>query len=146
MPKDTNNKPTEPKDQETEEIPRWKELLKLTGIPVVIASLCCLSPVIIVLLGLGTTAFAASLADTLYGDYKWVFRGIGLLALIIALVVYFRNKGICTFDQAKKQRREIINKTLLALFVGIVAYIVFLYGVVEIFGVWLGLWENPLAN
>jgi hypothetical protein len=132
--------------KEADETPRWKELLKLTGIPVVVASLCCLSPVIIVLLGLGTTAFAASLADTLYGDYKWVFRGVGLVALIVALVVYFRNKGICTLDQAKKHRREIINKTLLVLFVGVVGYIVFLYVVVEFFGIWLGIWENPLAN
>lgn len=133
-------------DGPKQEASRWKELLKLTGIPVVVASLCCLSPVIIVLLGLGTTAFAASLADTLYGDYKWVFRGIGLVALVIALVVYFRNKGICTLDQAKKHRREIINKTLLALFVGVVGYVFFLYVVVEVFGIWLGIWENPLTN
>lgn len=58
------------------------------------------------------------------------------------LVMYFRReKGICTIDQAKKKRREIINTTLLVLIVGVLGYVIWLYGVVEIIGVWLGLWD-----
>lgn len=47
-----------------------KETFKIISVPVVIASLCCLSPVILVLFGLSTAAFAGSLANTLYGSYK----------------------------------------------------------------------------
>ena len=122
---------------------KFKELLKVTGIPVVIASLCCLSPLILVLLGVSTVSFAGSLADTFYGDYKWVFRGVGLLALIFSLVFYFRrSKGICTLDEAKKRRQEIINMTLVALIVGVLGYLFFLYVVVHYGGVFLDIWAD----
>ena len=117
-----------------------KELLKITGIPVVAASLCCLTPVVLVLLGLGGVAFATSLSDTLYGSYKWAFRAVGLVLLGISLLIYFRSKGICTIDQVKRQRRKIINTALLALVIGIIGYILFLYVVVEIIGKSLGIW------
>lgn len=120
-----------------------KELLKITGIPVVIASLCCLSPLILVLVGVSTVSFASSLSDTLYGEYKWVFRSVGLIALMIALVFYLRrSKGICTLDEAKKRKQEIINLTLAVLITGVLAYILFLYVVVHYAGVFFGLWAD----
>jgi len=120
---------------------KWKEILKVTGIPVLVASLCCLSPVVLVLLGLSTTAFAASLADTLYGEYKWVFRSVGLVLLAGSLAYYFRNsKGVCTLDEAKRRRNEILNTTLIVVAVAVVGYVVWLYGAVEIIGIVLGLW------
>lgn len=119
-----------------------KEILKVTGLPVVVASLCCLSPVIFVLLGISTVSFASSLADTLYGDYKWIFRGVGLLALSLSLYYYLtRTKGICTFNEAKRRRNEIINYVVLTLIVGVLGYLFFLYVVVHYIGVWLVLWN-----
>ena len=105
-----------------------------------LASLCCLSPIILLSLGIGTTAFAASLADTLYGDYKWVFRIVGLIALAISHLFYFRKKGVCTLDQAKKRRHEIMNTILIVFIVSVLGYIVWLYGVIEIIGIWMGIW------
>ena len=120
-----------------------KELIKVARLPVVFASLCCLSPLVLVLFGLSTVAFASSLADTLYGDYKWIFRALGLILLLISVIVYFRKqKGICTIDQAKKRKREIINTTLLVLITGVLGYIFFLYVVVHYGGVFLGIWED----
>ena len=120
---------------------KFKTVLRLTGIPVVIASLCCLAPVVIVLFGLGSVSLAASLADTFYGEYKWVFRLVGLLLLAISVVWYLRReKGICTLDEAKKRRNEIINIVILALAAGIIGYIVFLYVIVEYAGILLGIW------
>lgn len=117
-------------------------ILKLTGIPVVMASLCCLAPIVIVLFGLGSISLAASLADTLYGEYKWVFRGVGLVLLTLSVVWYLRReKGICTIDEAKKRRNEIINIFAIAFTAGIVGYILFLYVVVEYAGMWLGIWQ-----
>lgn len=120
---------------------KLKDVFKVSAIPVAIASLCCLSPVILVLLGLGTVSFASSLADTLYGEYKWYFRAAGLIALLGALVVYLRRqKGICTIDEAKKRRNEIINIVAVALIAGVLGYAFFLYVVVHYVGVWLDLW------
>lgn len=118
-----------------------KRLIAYSSLPVVVASLCCLSPVILVLLGISTVGFASSLADQLYGEWKWYFRGVGLGALVVAAMLYLRRaKGVCTFDQAKRRRNEVINVVALFLIVGVVGYILFLYVFVHIIGALLGLW------
>jgi len=119
-----------------------KEIFKLTWPPVLVASLCCLSPLILVLVGLSTVSFAASLADTFYGTYKWVFRIVGLILLGISLWMYFRRKGICTIDEARKRRTEIINIVSLVLIASVIGYVVFLYGVVEYAGYVMGIWGS----
>ena len=119
-----------------------KDTLKISSFPVPFASMCCLSPVILVLLGVSTVSFASSLSDTLYGEYKWAFRGVGLLALIFAISMYLRRvKGICTFDEVKRRRNEIINIVAMTLIAGVVGYIFFLYVVVHYIGVFLTLWQ-----
>ncbi|MBI2612319.1 hypothetical protein HYW59_00685 [Candidatus Kaiserbacteria bacterium] len=118
-----------------------KDIFKIASVPIVMASLCCLSPVILVLLGLSTASFAASLADVLYGQYAWAFRAVGLLLLAASLVVYFRNKGICTIDEAKKCRNEIINTTIVVFIAAVIGYVVFLYVIVEYAGKFLAIWQ-----
>jgi len=120
---------------------KFKDILRISSLPVVLASMCCLSPVILVLIGVSTVSFASSLADTLYGDYKWYFRGFGLLTLLWALYFYFtRTRGICTIDEAVRRRNEIINYLAMAIIAGVIGYIFFLYVVVHYIGVWLDLW------
>lgn len=127
--------------EQNSKIKSIKEALKISSLPVVFASLCCLSPVILVLLGLSTVSFASSLADTLYGDYAWYFRGAGLVLLTIALIYYFRRKkGICTIDEVKRRRNEIINIVAITLIASILGYLFFLYVVVHYIGVFLKLW------
>lgn len=119
-----------------------KEILKISLIPVLLASLCCLSPIILVLLGVSTVTFASSFTDILYGEYKWYFRLAGLLALALSLTFYFRRvKGICTVDEAKKRRNEIINTVALSVIAGVIGYVFFLYVVVHYVGVFLNLWK-----
>lgn len=118
-----------------------REVFKISSLPVVFASLCCLSPIILILLGLSTASFASSLADTLYGDYAWYFRGAGLVLLAVAIIYYLRRtKGICTLDDAKKRRNEIINIVALSLIVAVIGYVFFLYVVLHYIGVFLNLW------
>lgn len=112
----------------------------IIGIATLAGSLCCLTPVVLVLFGLSTVAFASTLGDALYGGYKWLFRGFALLLLALGLFFYFRKKGICTLDQAKRRRNEIINKVLIAVLSLILGYIFFLYVVVHYIGVWLNIW------
>jgi hypothetical protein len=120
----------------------FKDILKISSIPVLFASLCCLSPVILVLLGLSTVSFASSLADTLYGDYKWVFRVVGLIALLASLVYYLRRKkGVCTIDDVVRRRNEVINYVALSVIAGVLGYLFFLYVVVHYIGVFLTIWE-----
>lgn len=121
---------------------KLKEILKISSIPVLFASLCCLSPIILVLLGATTVSFASSFTDVLYGDYKWYFRIVGLLTLALSLTFYFRRaKGICTIDEVKKRRNEIINTVALSVIAGVLGYFFFLYVVVHYWGVFLNLWK-----
>lgn len=118
------------------------EFFKITSIPVLLASLCCVSPIVLILLGLSTVSFASSLGDTLYGTYKWIFRSVGIIALLLSLAVYLRRtKGICTIDDVVRRRNEIINYLALTLIGGVLLYIFFLYVVVHYVGVWLLLWS-----
>jgi len=108
---------------------KLKELFKVTGLPVVAASLCCLTPLVLVFFGLATVSFASSLSDFLYGQHKWIFRSVGLVLLLISVVIYFRTqKGICTIDEIKKP--------------SVLGYIFFLYVVVHYAGVFFNIWEN----
>lgn len=119
-----------------------KEITKIIGIPILFASLCCLSPIILVLLGISTVSFATTLGNTLYYDYRWWFRGVGLLTLGLSILLYLRkSKGICTLDQAKRRRNEILNVVLVALITGVAGYVIWLYVVVEYMGKWLGFWR-----
>jgi membrane-bound ClpP family serine protease len=118
-----------------------KDSLKIASLPVLFASLCCLSPLLLFVFGLASVSVAASMADVFYGTYKWAFRGVGLILLIIGLVMYFRKKNICTFDEVKKHRTKVINTVLLTLFIGVIGYMFFLYVVVHYWGVFLGIWQ-----
>lgn len=118
-----------------------RQIWRFTRIPIVLASLCCLGPLVLVLFGVATVSFAASLSDVLYGQYAWVFRTVGLAALLISAYLYItRQKGICTLDEAARRRNEIINILLAALSLGVIGYAVFLYGVVELVGLVVGVW------
>lgn len=120
---------------------KLKEIFNLSLMPAIIASLCCLSPLILVLAGFASISFAASLATTLYGTYKWWFRIAGLILLGMTTVLYLRrNRGICTINEVKKRRNEIINIVALSVIGGVVSYIIFLYVIVHYTGAWLGIW------
>lgn len=118
-----------------------KDILKITGIPVLLASMCCLSPVIFFLLGIVSLSAATEMTDIFYGTYKWVFRGVWFVAFIGALWWYFRSKWICTLDQAKRQKNKIINTVLLTFSFWVLAYFFFLYVVVHYLGKWLDVWK-----
>ena len=118
-----------------------RDSLKISGLPIIFASLCCSSPIILFLLGISSASFASSLATDLYTDYAWHFRGVGLLALGIAVTYYLRKtKGICTLDIAKKRRNEILNIIFMSLIVATLGYVVFTYVILHYVGVLLNLW------
>jgi hypothetical protein len=118
-----------------------RNLFKLSSIPVFIASLCCLSPIILLSLGIVSVSVAGELADVFYGTYKWVFRAVGFIALFVAFYFYMRREGVCTFDEAIKRRNEILNKLALTLIIGALGYVFFLYVVVHYVGVFLNVWR-----
>ncbi|MCH1422301.1 MAG: hypothetical protein L7U62_02255 [Candidatus Poseidoniaceae archaeon] len=114
-----------------------------------VASLCCLPSVVMVMFGLATVSTGAALSDTLYwgeDGFGW-FRGtmlaIAAMCVVTGLVYYFRNQGICTFDQAKRERRRIVNTSLFVLSAAYISYLVFNYVILTEIGIAIGLpWES----
>ena len=117
-------------------------LKKIVSFTAFTGGLCCFTPVVLVLIGASTVSAAASLSDTLYYGYAWVFRGISFLLLLAGLFYYFYVKEeVCSFDELKRKRNKIINVTLIAIIAAVLSYVIWLYVIVEIFGVILGIWE-----
>ena len=118
----------------------WKLVLS-SGI---LASMCCLPSVVLVMFGLASVSTAAALSDSLYwGPFRPILYTFTLIFIAIGLTMHFRNKGICTIEQAKKERRKIINISLLVVTASIIAYLIINYVILELLGIALGLpWKD----
>ena len=126
-----------------------RSLWKLVASSSIIASMCCLPSVVLVMFGIATVSTGAAISDTLYwgeDGYSW-FRPLMLtiasITVITGLVFYFRNQGICTIDQAKRQRRKIINTSILVIIVSYFSYLILNYVILTEIGILFGLpWES----
>ena len=116
-----------------------KGILKSSLLALAIGCLCCITPLVLVLLGLASISTAVSVDNLLSGPLIWVFRSTALIFLGIALVVYFRRRGVCTLDEARRQRNRIINTVLLTLLFAIGGYIAFEYILLSYWGGAVGL-------
>lgn len=123
----------------------WRALLGLVLSSAVVASLCCLPSVVLVLLGLASVSTAAALSDQLYwGPTRYVLYAVSLALAAGGLVIYFRRRGICTLDAARRERNRIINLSLLVLVGGVLAYLVWNYIILDLIGIAAGLpWKMP---
>lgn len=126
-----------------------RSLWKLIASSSLIASMCCLPSVVLVMFGIATVSSGAALSNTLYwgeDGYSWfrpLMLAIASITVIIGLIFYFRNQGICTIDQAKRQRRKIINTSILVLIISYLSYLLLNYVILTEIGILLGLpWES----
>jgi RsiW-degrading membrane proteinase PrsW (M82 family) len=123
----------------------------LSSLGAIIASLCCLTPLVLVFLGFASISTAVSLDNVLSGKYVWAFRLAALGFATFAVWVYFRRRGICTLDAARRQRNRILNVVLLSVLFGTAGYITLNYIVLAYLGAAAGLpwdiehWAVPTA-
>lgn len=94
---------------------------------------CCVSPVVLALLGVASAAEAVSLGDTLYYGYGWWFRGAGLLIAISAVYMHLRRRGSCSLRGAYSYRRLIA----VMLAAGLITY-AGLFWLTKYLGIWFG--------
>ena len=122
-----------------------RPLAKIVAASAVTASLCCLPSVIWVMFA-GSSAIVA--ADQLSNDlyYSWVrfaLYGVSFCMVSYGLVLYFRNQGVCTLDDAKRDRRRVVNTSLAVFTAAITVYLVWNFVILEIVGIAIGLpWED----
>ena len=122
-----------------------RPLAKIVAASAVTASLCCLPSVIWVMFA-GSSAIVA--ADQLSNDlyYSWVrfaLYAVSFCMVSYGLVLYFRNQGVCTLDDAKRERRRVVNTSLAVFTAAITVYLVWNFVILEIVGIAIGLpWED----
>ncbi len=90
---------------------------------------CCVTPVVLVLLGLSSVSFAISLGNTLYYQYGWYFRGAALLLACLGLYIHLKRRNACTLRGAKSQW-----KMIAAVFTSMVVLYAVLYFVTSYLG------------
>ena len=119
-------------------------LWKIISIGAIISSMCCLPSVVLVMFGLASISTAAALSDSLYwGIGRPIFFLLTGIFVALGLIFHFRKLGICTIDEAQRNKKKIINTTLLVGTLTIVAYLIINFVILEIIGLWLGLpWED----
>tara|TARA_B100000287_G_scaffold121247_1_gene113016 strand:- start:2624 stop:3025 length:402 start_codon:yes stop_codon:yes gene_type:complete len=120
-------------------------LATIVALSSVTASMCCLPSVIWVLFA-GSSAIVA--ADNLSNDlyYSWVRVALyitSLAMIAIGLVIYFRNRGVCSLDDLQRNRRRVVNTSLAVFTASVATYLVWNFVVLEVIGLALGLpWED----
>jgi hypothetical protein len=116
-----------------------KAIATVSSIVGLAGGLCCVTPVLAVMIGVASVSSAAAFGNILYGDYRWAFRLFALAVLAAALVRYFRQRDVCTFDQVKRRRNWLINVSLLAAAGSATVYVFWTYVVVHYWGIAAGL-------
>jgi len=95
-----------------------KSLLWAGGVAGFIASLCCLGPVILVLLGLATVSTALSI-----GKFTWLFTSLAIAFFGVASFMYLKKKNCVTVKGMKEQWKPIvISFVLLVILLVILKY------------------------
>lgn len=97
---------------------------KLGILSVAVASLCCLGPLLLILLGLGSLGIGAAI-----GKYHWYLIAAAILLLMLAWKSYFKKKKACDLkEQCKIENKRIalvtliISTLIVAIFVGFNIY------------------------
>ncbi len=109
-----------------------------------LASMCCLPSVVLVMFGLASVSTAAALSDQLYwGWFRPFMLFLAFIFVMIGVVIHFRSRGICTIDEAKRERKKVVNTTLVVLISSYFAYLLLNYVILTEIGLLFDLpWES----
>ena len=95
-----------------------KKLWYAGGIAGAIASLCCLGPVILVLLGLAGVSTALSI-----GKFTWLFTTLALIFFGVAVFLYLTKRKCCNVKGLKENWKPIvIGFVMLVIFLILLKY------------------------
>lgn len=97
------------------------------------ASICCLGPLILVLVGLGGLGITAVI-----GKYHWWFLGGGILLIIIAWSFYFRKKKACDLKSCQME-----DKPLTQIILTLATLIVVFFGGLNLY---TSFWAAPMSS
>lgn len=115
---------------------QYKKVLKDGFISGLFGSLCCVTPLVLVLLGLSTVSGGAALAGVLQQRFRLVLF-IPLAIIFLSLSIYFhikRKEGVCNFHTLKNYKSYVLVTIIFA----IIVWVLLIYVIVPvIFGLLL---------
>lgn len=74
----------------------------------IFASICCVGPLVLILLGLGTLGMGA-----IIGKYHWWFLGGGVLLVTIAWKAYFKENKVCELKSCQMENKRLTQVILI---------------------------------
>lgn len=93
-----------------------KALLGIGFLSAFVASLCCVSPVFLVIFGLATVSSAIAFGNFLYSDYKLYFVAAGVTVMLASTQLYFKRNRSCRRSKKVRIRSFIIIGLATVLF------------------------------
>lgn len=85
-----------------------KKFLLTGGFAGVLGSLCCIGPVIIVFLGLGSVSTALAI-----GKYTWLFTLLAVVFFSVSLILYLKKNNSCNIKGVKNNWKLILTSFLI---------------------------------
>jgi copper chaperone CopZ len=83
------------------------EAQKVGIVSAIIASICCIGPLALILLGLGGLGLGA-----FFSKFHWIFIGAGAVVLLVAWVLHFREKRRCATEYCQMRNKKFSMITL----------------------------------
>lgn len=83
--------------------------LKLGALAGLLGISCCVSPVVLVLVGLSSVSFAITLGNTLYYEYGWYFRGPAIVLATAGVIGILRRRKACSLRGARDQWKLLLT-------------------------------------
>lgn len=83
--------------------------LKLGALAGLLGISCCVSPVVLVLVGLSSVSFAITLGNTLYYEYGWYFRGLAIVLATAGVIGILRRRKACSLRGARDQWKLLLT-------------------------------------
>ena len=100
-----------------------------------IGSLCCVTPLVLVLVGLSGVSGAMALAGNLQQTFRWtVFIPIAIIFLFIAMYFHIKRRaGVCNLRTIKRYKTYVIVTILFAIIIWASLIYVIVPGVFRLF-------------
>ena len=94
-----------------------------------IAALCCITPLVLLLIGLGSVSMILA-----FGKYGYVFFILGALFISVALWIYYQKTNkTCSVEDKKKQKYYI----LATLIIMVLVYVFIKYWLLDKIVIWV---------
>ena len=99
------------------------DALKLSLVPAVLASSCCLTVPALALLGI-------SFGENFFYEYRMWLRLLAVIVLLLSLVLFFYKRGVTNKDEYLIHKKSILLISLQTLVFAVAFYAIFLYMIV----------------